>query len=143
VRLAAAVVEAPGLKEGDNVEIRVEDSRSWVVNKCPDNRELLARLRQFRGRLPQASASTGSKPMNGAEAFFDPKVLRYLLSGDASKANRAEALLASGGIISVQVLNEFAAGASRKLGMAGSEIREVPETIRSVCRVEPNSLRDR
>jgi predicted nucleic acid-binding protein len=55
--------------------------------------------------------------MSGTDAFFDTNVLLYLLSGDASKADRAEALVAAGGIISVQVLNEFASVASRKLGM--------------------------
>jgi len=74
--------------------------------------------------------------MSEADAFFDTNVLLYLLSGDASKADRAEALVAAGGIISVQVLNEFASVASRKLGMSWPEIREVSETIRTMCRVE-------
>ena len=42
-----------GLKEGDNIEIHVEDSRTLGVRKSPDRRELLARLRRFRGRLPE------------------------------------------------------------------------------------------
>ena len=78
--------------------------------------------------------------MSGTEAFFDTNVLLYLLSGDASKADRAENLVAAGGVISVQVLNEFASVASRKLGMSWAEIREVLETVRAVCRVEPISL---
>jgi predicted nucleic acid-binding protein len=78
--------------------------------------------------------------MSATEAFFDTNVLLYLLSGDASKADVAEALIAQGGVISVQVLNEFAAVASRKLGMSWAEIREVLETVRAVCRVEPISL---
>ncbi len=78
--------------------------------------------------------------MSGTEAFFDTNVLLYLLSGDASKAERAEALVVVGGVISVQVLNEFASVASRKLGMSWAEIREVLQTIRAVCRVEPISL---
>ena len=78
--------------------------------------------------------------MSGTEAFFDTNVLLYLLSGDASKADRAEALVVVGGVISVQVLNEFASVASRKLGMSWAEIREVLGTIRAVCRVEPISL---
>ena len=53
VRLPAAVVEALGLQEGDNIEIHVEDSRTLAVRKSPDSRELLARLRKFRGRLPE------------------------------------------------------------------------------------------
>ena len=78
--------------------------------------------------------------MRGTEAFFDTNVLLYLLSGDTSKADRAEALVTAGGVISVQVLNEFASVASRKLGMSWAEIREVLQTLRAVCRVEPMTL---
>ena len=42
-----------------------------------------------------------------ANPFFDSNVLLYLASNDVAKANRAEALLADGGTISVQVLNEM------------------------------------
>jgi hypothetical protein len=44
-----------------------------------------------------------------------------------------EALLASGGVVSVQVLNEFASVASRKLAMTVPEIREILSTVRAVC----------
>lgn len=53
--------------------------------------------------------------MSGAKFFFDTNIIMYLLSADAAKADRAEELLAIGGVISVQVLNEFAAVACRKL----------------------------
>ena len=49
--------------------------------------------------------------------FFDTNVLLYLLSEDNRKADRAEAIIAMGGVISVQVLNEFASVASRKMGI--------------------------
>ena len=75
--------------------------------------------------------------MSEADSFFDTNVLLYLLSKDAAKADRAEALLASGGIVSVQVLNEFASVASRKLAMTISEIREILSTIRAICVVKP------
>ena len=52
VRLPAAVVEALKLKEGDEVEIHVEGARSFAVARKSDRAELLARLRAFRGRLP-------------------------------------------------------------------------------------------
>lgn len=52
VRLPAAVVEALGLKEGDNVEIDAAGSRTFEIRKSPDARTLLARLRKYRGRLP-------------------------------------------------------------------------------------------
>lgn len=75
--------------------------------------------------------------MSAADSFFDTNVLLYLLSEDSEKADRAEALVASGGIISVQVLNEFASIASRKLAMRIPEIQEVLSTIRAVCAVVP------
>jgi antitoxin MazE len=52
VRLPAAVVEALTLKEGDEIEIHVVGARAFEVKKRPERRELLARLRKFRGRLP-------------------------------------------------------------------------------------------
>lgn len=52
VRLPAAVVEALGLKEGDEIEIHVARVREFEVKKRPGARELLAQLRKFRGRLP-------------------------------------------------------------------------------------------
>jgi predicted nucleic acid-binding protein len=75
--------------------------------------------------------------MSAGEPFFDTNVLLYLLSGEDAKADRAEELMAAGGIVSVQVLNEFAAVASRKLGMAWGEIREILAQVRAVCRVVP------
>lgn len=78
--------------------------------------------------------------MSAAETFFDTNVVLYLLSADTAKADRAEELIAAGGTISVQVLNEFAAVARRKLRMSWSEIREALEPIRAVCTIKPISL---
>lgn len=52
VRLPQAVVEVLELKEGDSIEIQVVGSRSFEIAKAATPRELLARLRKFRGRLP-------------------------------------------------------------------------------------------
>jgi len=52
VRLPAAVTEALGLKEGDDIEIEVAGARSLELRAKPAPRELLARLRKYRGRLP-------------------------------------------------------------------------------------------
>jgi len=78
--------------------------------------------------------------MSGGEDFFDTNVVLYLLSADTAKADRAEELLAIGGTISVQVLNEFVAVASRKLRMSWIEIREVLAQVRAVCAVEPMTI---
>jgi predicted nucleic acid-binding protein len=74
--------------------------------------------------------------MSDGERFFDTSVLLYLLSGDSRKADRVEQLIAERGTISVQVLNEFAAVALRKLRMKLGDIREILETVRAVCTVE-------
>ena len=74
--------------------------------------------------------------MGGAEPFLNTNVLLYLLSADAAKADRAEELLTARGVISVQVLNEFANVASRKLDMPWPEIREILAAF-CTCRVEP------
>jgi predicted nucleic acid-binding protein len=75
-----------------------------------------------------------------ADAFFDTNVLLYRLSSDSSKADRANELLQTGGAVSVQVLNEFAAVAARKLRMTIAEIRFVLDAIRLVCDVVPVDL---
>ena len=77
--------------------------------------------------------------MSAAETFFDTNILLYLLSADETKANRAEEELSAGGIVSVQVLNEFASVASRKLNMSIAEIWEALAGIRAVCRIVPIS----
>jgi antitoxin MazE len=53
VRIPAAVVDALGLREGDDIEIHVAGKRVFQLNKKPGAKELLARLRRYRGRLPK------------------------------------------------------------------------------------------
>lgn len=71
------------------------------------------------------------------KAFIDSNVLLYLLSADANKAGKAEMVMQKGGLISVQVLNEIANVALRKLGMSWEEIHEVLSLIRMLCPTEP------
>ena len=52
VRLPAAVVEALQLQDGDEIEVRVDDTRTLTVVKKPDIEEMLRMLRRFRGRIP-------------------------------------------------------------------------------------------
>lgn len=52
VRLPAVVVEALELKDGDDIEIRIAEPRVFEVTRKAGKLELLARLRQYRGRLP-------------------------------------------------------------------------------------------
>ncbi len=68
--------------------------------------------------------------MPGVDVFFDTNVLLYLVSGDTEKADCAERLVARGGAISVQVLNEFAAVAAGKKGIQFAKIRETLSAFR-------------
>jgi len=74
--------------------------------------------------------------MSAGKPFFDTNVLLYLISAEA-KAEKAETLLEAGGVVSVQVLNEFASVASRKFKMAWPDVREALATIRAGCEVIP------
>jgi len=48
-------------------------------------------------------------------SFFDSNILLYATSDDVAKADRAEQLIRSGGTISIQVLNEIANVARKKM----------------------------
>lgn len=64
-------------------------------------------------------------------AFFDTNVLIYGASSDTRKA-RADLLLRQGGVISVQVVNEFTAVARRKLRMDWPHIEEAVARMRDM-----------
>lgn len=75
-----------------------------------------------------------------ATDFFDSNVLLYIVSNDPAKKQRAAELLADGGTISVQVLNEFASVATRKLGQTLDETRQKLFDIRALCNVVATSI---
>ena len=52
VRLPANVVDVLGLKEGDDIEIEVAGARRFAIKRAEGAREVLERLRKYRGRLP-------------------------------------------------------------------------------------------
>ena len=73
-------------------------------------------------------------------SFFDTNVLVYIASSDAAKADRAEAVVAAGGAISVQVLNELANVARRKMRMSWAETNALLDTLGSLLTVYPLTL---
>ena len=73
-------------------------------------------------------------------SFLDSNDILYLASGQQAKADRAEELVASGGTISVQVLNEIANVARRKMGMSWAEPRNFLLMIRGLLKVEPITI---
>lgn len=72
--------------------------------------------------------------------FFDTSVLVYIASGDATKADRAEAAVAAGGAISVQILNETANVARKKMRMSWAETHTFLNTLRGLLTVHPLTL---
>jgi predicted nucleic acid-binding protein len=70
-------------------------------------------------------------------SFFDSNVLLYIASTDQAKADRAERLIAEGGTISVQVLNEIANVARRKMTLSWDETRAFLSMVRALLPVEP------
>ena len=67
------------------------------------------------------------------KAFFDTNILVYVVGQEDKRTPTAEALLAGGGIISVQVLNELANVSRKKLRMSWEEIDEALAAIRVLC----------
>ena len=66
-------------------------------------------------------------------AFFDTNVLVYIVGQKDDRTAKAEALVASGGVVSVQVLNELASVSHRKLGMSWKAIGGALAAIRDLC----------
>ena len=67
------------------------------------------------------------------EVFFDTNILLYTIGQQDARTPTAEALLAQGGLISVQVLNELASVAHRKLRMPWPEVADALNAIRILC----------
>ena len=65
--------------------------------------------------------------------FFDTSVILYAFLKDDTRGRVAETLLAAGGALSVQVLNEFVAVARRKLDRSWEEVRRALDILRVFC----------
>ena len=72
--------------------------------------------------------------------FVDTNVVLYLLD-DGLKADQAEAILARGPRISVQVLNEAMVNCRRKAGFDWDETASFLAGVRMLCSVEDVTLR--
>jgi predicted nucleic acid-binding protein len=59
-----------------------------------------------------------------ARPFLDTNILIYALAANDRRSLKAEALIAAGGVVSVQVLNEYVSVSRRKLGRAWHEIEQ-------------------
>ncbi len=70
-----------------------------------------------------------------AETFFDTNVLVYATAEDDWRAPVAATLLAGGGVVSVQVLNEFASVARRKLNWSWPDVANALAAFRALLGV--------
>jgi predicted nucleic acid-binding protein len=70
-------------------------------------------------------------------SFFDSNVVLHLASGDAEKADRAEELVAGGGTISVQVLNEVVNVTRGKMRMSWADIRVFLANFKPLVEIRP------
>ena len=68
-----------------------------------------------------------------ASAFFDTNVFVYAVVQDDPRSQQAEELIAEGGTVSVQVLNEFVDAVRRKAKMPWDEVRFAIENIKVLC----------
>ena len=66
-------------------------------------------------------------------SFFDTNVIVYAFRKHDPRNQAAETLLAAGGVLSVQVLNEFVSVARRKLGRSWQEVRRALNILRALC----------
>ena len=53
IRLPKVIVDILDLKEGDDIEISVARKDALNVKRAPLPRDVLARLRKYRGRMPE------------------------------------------------------------------------------------------
>jgi predicted nucleic acid-binding protein len=75
-----------------------------------------------------------------SKPFIDSNVVLHLLSSDSAKADRAEAVLQAGGVISVQVLHEVASVCLRKLKMPWEEVDALLLAVKAACDVQPLNI---
>jgi predicted nucleic acid-binding protein len=68
-----------------------------------------------------------------ADIFLDTNVLVYANSLGDHRSATARQLLFDGGVVGVQVLNEFASVARAKLGLTWAEVQEAVENIVILC----------
>lgn len=78
--------------------------------------------------------------MTKHDAFFDTNVLIYLISGEPEKASASERLLSKGGVVSVQVLNEFVSVVRRKHSVSWPATLETLATFKQELPVVPLTL---
>ena len=72
--------------------------------------------------------------------FFDSNILLYVAGSDAAKAAQAATLIAEGGTISIQVLNEITNVARRKMLLSWNEVHPMLDAFRGLLDVVPLTI---
>ena len=67
------------------------------------------------------------------KVFLDTNILLYTIGQHDVRTPVAEALVEQGGVVSVQVLNELASVAHRKLKMSWQDVASALDAIRILC----------
>ncbi len=67
------------------------------------------------------------------KAFFDTNVLVYRVAQGDPRQARAREVMASGGLVSVQILNEFVNMSRKKLKLEWNALEERLELLRTLC----------
>jgi predicted nucleic acid-binding protein len=75
--------------------------------------------------------------MTQTEAFFDTNILIYFATTKDAKADISEDVMRGGGVVSVQVLNEFVNVTRRKHRMPWLDVSTGLNGIRAICSVVP------
>lgn len=75
-----------------------------------------------------------------SDAFIDTNVALYLISADATKTAIADAIVRKGGVVSAQVLTEFADVAHRKYTVPWPTLRRLLDVMRATLQVVPVTI---
>ena len=78
--------------------------------------------------------------MKRTDVFFDTNIALYLAGPVVAKAEISDGLFRGGGVISVQVLNEFVNVTRRKYKMEWPKIHLALAGLRAACKVEPLTI---
>ena len=65
--------------------------------------------------------------------FFDTNIIVYAVTQNGTKSTVAHQCLSKGGVISVQVLNEFVSVARRKLRLEWPEVQRLLSSAQTFC----------
>lgn len=71
------------------------------------------------------------------DVAFDTNVLVYMVSGDGTRSEPAAALVRAGGVVSVQVLNEYTSVMRRKMSADWTQIDVNLAAVRATCSIVP------